>query len=334
MKRFLLIFIFGLLINFVVIEGTMAAGFSSGSGLGSGLGSGSGAGLGPAAMRYWGAKLPEDPLTIENPSQIVPAPEIRDLIEKYNPQLPEEQKQTIIEAILQSAERHGLDPILVASVIAAESSFRPRARSRCDARGLMQLTRMVWPYVGVQDPYDIEQNIEGGCIFLAKQLSRFQSVELCLAAYNAGPGIVGKLKRIPNYPETINYVKKVTRLTNELSTKYEARKAAVTATYLAVNIKPSPDPAFDFLPPGRLNEWYEQDSPCPDEAVDRGSEADAEGAGTEGDWYEAPIQCLPDQKRTLNHICMYSSATANSTSSTTPSLATCLTNLPRLSCPD
>lgn len=272
MKRFSLIFILALLLNFLLIEGALAAG------------------LGPAAMKYWGTKTLQDSMVVENPSQMVPAPEIDSLIDQYNPQLPDEQKIIIIETILQSAKRHNLDPLLVASVIAAESSFRPRARSCCDARGLMQLTKMVWPYVGVQDPYDIEQNIEGGCIFLARQAARFQNIELSLAAYNAGPGIVGKLKRIPNYPETINYVKKVTRLANKLTKKYETRKADVTATYLAANIK-SPDPVANFMPPGSLNEWRQQ--AC-HSAVDVGEQS--------GGWYEAPAQCLPDHRRMLNKI--------------------------------
>lgn len=277
MKRFALIIIFALVLNFLLIEGALAAG----------------SGLGAAAMKYWGTRLPEVSMTMENPSHIIPAPEIGVLIDKYNPKLPEEQKIAIIEAILQSAESHNLDPLLVAAVIAAESSFRPQARSCCDARGLMQLTKMVWPYVGVQDPYDIKQNIEGGCIFLAKQAVRFQSVELSLAAYNAGPGIVGKLKRVPNYPETINYVKKVTRLNNELSEKFETRRAAATAAYLAANIQSS-DPASNFIPPGRLNEWSQQTN-CPE--VDSDEAATNEG---EGGWYEAPTQCLPDHKRTLS----------------------------------
>lgn len=278
--RFALIIIFALVLNFLLIEGALAA---------------AGSGLGAAAMKYWGTRLPEDSLAIENPSHIIPAPEIGALIDKYNPKLPEEQKLIIIGAILQSAGRYNLDPLLVASVIAAESSFRPQARSCCDARGLMQLTKMVWPYVGVQDPYDIKQNIEGGCIFLAKQAARFQSVELSLAAYNAGPGIVGKIRRIPNYPETINYVKKVTRLANELSEKYETRKAIATAAYLAANIKSS-DPVSNFVPSGRLNEWSQQT--CMSSSDANSGEATDEGEG--GCWHEAPTQCLPDQKRTLS----------------------------------
>ncbi|HCX71453.1 MAG TPA: hypothetical protein DHD79_09470 [Firmicutes bacterium] len=313
MKRFSLIFILALLFNFLLIEGALAAG----------------SGLGPAAMKYWGTNLPEDSLLRENPARMVPVQEIKSLIDQYNPRLSEAQKIIIIEAILNSSQRHSLDPLLVASVIAAESSFRPGAHSHCDARGLMQLTKMVWPYVGVQDPYDIEQNIEGGCIFLSRQAARFQSIELSLAAYNAGPGIVGKLKRIPNYPETINYVKKVTRLANKLSEKYEARKAAATAAYLAANIK-SPDPVVNFMPSGRLNEWRRQthqqtqqpthqraqrQARAANAAVDGGEACsdddyrdddnygdDGGGNGGDGGWYEVPAQCLPDHKRTLGSI--------------------------------
>jgi soluble lytic murein transglycosylase-like protein len=65
--------------------------------------------------------------------------------------------------------------------------------------------------LGVRDPFDPKENIHGGVAYLSYCLRRFEDVKLALAAYNAGPGIVSKLKCVPPYEETRNFVKKVLR---------------------------------------------------------------------------------------------------------------------------
>jgi hypothetical protein len=130
-------------------------------------------------------------------------------IEHYNPRLDKTTQQQIIAEILKGSAENSLDPFLVTAVIAAESSFRPMAKSPCGARGLMQLTRIVLPSLGVTDPYNIEQNIQGGCRFLGELYQRFGNTTLALAAYNAGPTRVARLGRVPHIRETQNYVRKV-----------------------------------------------------------------------------------------------------------------------------
>ena len=109
------------------------------------------------------------------------------------------------------AQRHGLDPDLIHAVILAESAYREKALSPKGAMGLMQLMPATAERLGVDDPWDPMQNIEGGAKYLRFLLDRYQGdVELAVAAYNAGEGAVDKYGRtIPPYKETITYVKKV-----------------------------------------------------------------------------------------------------------------------------
>ncbi len=115
------------------------------------------------------------------------------------------------DIIKRSAMEHDLPPELVAAVIRVESDFDPGVVSHKGAKGLMQLMPVTQREVGVEDPFDPEANVRGGCAYLRRQLDRFGSLELALAAYNAGPGAVMKYNGIPPYNETINYVGKVLR---------------------------------------------------------------------------------------------------------------------------
>jgi soluble lytic murein transglycosylase-like protein len=112
--------------------------------------------------------------------------------------------------IEQAAANHGLDAKLLEALVSAESGFDPRARSRAGAMGLTQLMPGTARELGVTDPFDPVQNLNGGAKYLAKMLERFGSTELALAAYNAGPGRVEQAgNQIPNFTETKNYVRKV-----------------------------------------------------------------------------------------------------------------------------
>ncbi len=122
----------------------------------------------------------------------------------------------IIEAI---AQQHRLDPALLHAVISAESAYEPKAVSRAGAMGLMQLMPATASRFGVADPFDPTANIQGGATYLRLLLDQFRSINLALAAYNAGEGAVSRYgNTIPPYQETQTYVKRVIGFYNHYRT--------------------------------------------------------------------------------------------------------------------
>ena len=111
--------------------------------------------------------------------------------------------------IRKAAGIHGLPEELIASVIHTESAFQARAESPKGAQGAMQIMPQTQRELGLTDPFDPEANVLAGCAYLRRQLDRFGSLELALAAYNAGPANVKKYGGIPPFPETRDYVARV-----------------------------------------------------------------------------------------------------------------------------
>lgn len=121
--------------------------------------------------------------------------------------------QGFADLIRATAERHGVDSRLVEAVVHVESAGNPTAVSPKGARGLMQLMPERAAELGVRDPFDPRQNVDGGVRHLRDLLQRFGGdVTLALAAYNAGEGAVRTYGGVPPYPETRDYVQRVRAL--------------------------------------------------------------------------------------------------------------------------
>ena len=109
-----------------------------------------------------------------------------------------------------AAASNGIDPALLKGLVSQESGFNPSARSGAGAVGLTQLMPGTAASLGVTNPLDPAQSLQGGAKYLREQLDRFGGDEkLALAAYNAGPGAVQKYGGVPPYAETQNYVTSV-----------------------------------------------------------------------------------------------------------------------------
>ena len=111
-----------------------------------------------------------------------------------------------------AAKRYNMDADLITSVIAVESNFDPKAVSRKNARGLMQLLPETAAQLGVRNVDDPAENIDAGTRYLRDLLQKYNNdLALALAAYNAGPDKVQLYGRVPPFAETISYVRRVKR---------------------------------------------------------------------------------------------------------------------------
>ncbi len=135
----------------------------------------------------------------------------------------------------QAAARYGLNPAILHGLIQQESGFDPSARSSAGALGLTQLMPSTAASLGVAEPLDPAQSIEGGARYLSQLLQQFAgNTADALAAYNAGPGAVVQYGGVPPYSETQQYVSKVLGYAAAYSQGSESHPPALAAEATAV----------------------------------------------------------------------------------------------------
>jgi len=114
------------------------------------------------------------------------------------------------EHIREASRMHGVSFPLLKAIMKVESDFNPKAVSKKGAKGLMQIMPSNFNALGIKDPFNPEESIMGGALYLKQLLNRFNGkIHLALAAYNAGPDNVDRSSGIPPIRETENYVNKV-----------------------------------------------------------------------------------------------------------------------------
>ena len=157
------------------------------------------------------------------PSCLLPDPPVVAMIEPA----PEESaagagdRSEIEQLVRRLAPQYAVDWRLALAVISVESAFDPGAVSPKKAQGLMQLIPETAERFGVKQVFNPAENIKGGLAYLRWLLAFFEGdVSLVLAAYNAGERAVEKYRGIPPYPETRNYVRKITGIYKKTSHPY------------------------------------------------------------------------------------------------------------------
>jgi soluble lytic murein transglycosylase-like protein len=161
------------------------------------------------SLRSGGEIVCDPSLVVRFAPDEVPYPEAEAAVVAAVPTLDAVPYGAIIDSM---AAEHGVPARLVRAVIKVESDYQERARSRKGAMGLMQLMPGTARRFAVADPYNPQQNIEGGIKYLKTLLDRFPSTSLVLAAYNAGEAAVDRFHGVPPYAETRDYVSRILRI--------------------------------------------------------------------------------------------------------------------------
>jgi soluble lytic murein transglycosylase-like protein len=145
------------------------------------------------------------------PGPFFTVPWLDTMVSRFNPPPCDPMAKLELDQLIEkNSKEQGVKPDLIREVINQESGNRPCAVSSKGAQGLMQLMPETAAELGVGDPFNAKQNVEGGTKLLKTLLAKYKGdVALTLAAYNAGSGRVDRDGGIPDIPETMGYVTQI-----------------------------------------------------------------------------------------------------------------------------
>jgi soluble lytic murein transglycosylase-like protein len=178
-------------------------------------------------MQKLAAAKPVVPPCLVPQPKVVQAPTAEPLLPGREPNYP---RGHIYNVVGKVSPKYEVDPQLVLAFIAVESGFNANAVSPRNAQGLMQLIPETARRFRVKDAFNAEDNIKGGVAYLQWLLAFFKGdVPLVAAAYNAGERAVEKYRGIPPYPETRDYVRRITALYRKTSHPYQQNLVPASA---------------------------------------------------------------------------------------------------------
>ena len=123
-------------------------------------------------------------------------------------------KRRILNIIKHFAKKYGVSFKIARAIAKIESDYNPKSVSGAGAKGVMQLMDKTAKSYGVKNPFNVEENIRGGILFLKHLISKYHNVKLVAAAYNAGESAVDRYKGVPPFKETQRYVRKFLSIYN------------------------------------------------------------------------------------------------------------------------
>ena len=150
------------------------------------------------------------------------------LIAPINCHAAEDNNHNHKKLIIKTAQKLGVDPYVALSIAKIESNFDAASKSPRGAIGLFQLSPATAKKLGI-NPYIVSENVEGGIRYYQMMYKKYGSMDLALAAYNAGPGNVAKYNGIPPFAGTKNFIKSIKKEYNSFKTD-ENTKTIVSDT--------------------------------------------------------------------------------------------------------
>ncbi|MFM7469132.1 MAG: lytic transglycosylase domain-containing protein [Vampirovibrionales bacterium] len=161
------------------------------------------------ALVYQGVDMPMRDIHVVKSPFFHRSPEhaLQLFIRHVNPKLTPLERQQLAQHILNNSSQFQVDYRLIASIVATESSFRSNALSVTGAMGLGQLKSQTATWLGVKEPFQVQDNLQGTTRYLQYLLTRFHAeLDPALASYFEGPT---KVSQTGISPKGIAYLQKV-----------------------------------------------------------------------------------------------------------------------------